>query len=232
MEVYFAHNTINGKAYVGCTVRTASKRFKQHCSQARSGSHLHFHCAIRKYGPDAFSVMTIWKGDSREEMYQVEKDVIAGMKTDQRQRGYNMTEGGDGFTSEKARETQLQRWSKVTPDERSRLARAMNEVSPYSDRDVDVKQLTTAYQSGATCAEVAKDLNVSYTTVHRRLKQANVSVRHRGRPKGSKYGCYKLRPNKLFTEAQIHEVQAQRSTSRAVAIRYLTRKENRRATLE
>lgn len=96
MEVYFAHNKHNGKAYVGWTKHTAPVRFKQHCKSARRGSTDYFHKAIRRYGPEAFSVMTIWRGDSADEARQVEINVIAGMKTTNPQRGYNMTAGGGG----------------------------------------------------------------------------------------------------------------------------------------
>jgi group I intron endonuclease len=97
MEVYFALNTVNGKAYVGWTQTTAAKRFRQHCATAKRGSRYVFHAALRKYGPDSFSVLTVWKGDDADEMKQVERNYIAGMKTNQRERGYNMTAGGEGM---------------------------------------------------------------------------------------------------------------------------------------
>jgi group I intron endonuclease len=97
MEVYFALNTINGKAYVGWTKDTAPVRFKRHCSNAAAGSPYAFHRAIRKYGADAFHVLSVWKGDDAEEMKQVERNYIAGMRTNDSQRGYNMTAGGDGI---------------------------------------------------------------------------------------------------------------------------------------
>jgi group I intron endonuclease len=96
MEVYFALNRTNGKAYVGWTKNTAPVRFKDHCKDARRGSPFYFHQAIRKHGANAFDVLTVWKGDDAEEMKQVEKNYIAGMRTNDRCRGYNLTAGGDG----------------------------------------------------------------------------------------------------------------------------------------
>jgi group I intron endonuclease len=101
MEVYFALNKMNGKAYVGWTQNTAPVRFKQHCKDARRGSALYFHKAIRKYGADAFDVLTVWKGDDAEEMKQVEKNYIAGMRTNDCRRGYNLTAGGEGTPEHK-----------------------------------------------------------------------------------------------------------------------------------
>lgn len=95
MEVYFAINRNNGKCYTGWTKTNARKRFRQHCNAARRGSPFHFHNAIRKHGADAFDVLTIHKGNDAEEMKQVERNVIAGMKTNDPRFGYNMTEGGE-----------------------------------------------------------------------------------------------------------------------------------------
>jgi group I intron endonuclease len=101
MEVYFALNKSNGKAYVGWTKDTAPVRFKRHCSNAKAGSQFYFHRAIRKYGADAFDVLTVWRGDSAEEMKQAECDFIAGMKTNDQRFGYNLTAGGDGIMGHK-----------------------------------------------------------------------------------------------------------------------------------
>jgi group I intron endonuclease len=96
MEVYFDLNKTNGKAYVGWTTKTAQERFEGHCERARNGSPYYFHRAIRKYGPDAFDVITVYKGDDAEEMKQVEKNYIAGMRTNDKRFGYNLTDGGEG----------------------------------------------------------------------------------------------------------------------------------------
>jgi hypothetical protein len=96
MEVYFALNRTNGKAYVGWTSKTAQVRFGKHCRMARWGSPLYFHRAIHKYGPESFDVLTVWKGDDAEEMKQVECNYIAGMRLTDPRFGYNLTLGGDG----------------------------------------------------------------------------------------------------------------------------------------
>ena len=96
MEVYFAFNKVNGKAYVGWTKRKLRTRIKQHFNDARKGSDLYFHRAIRKYGEDAFTVISVYRGTDAEEMKQVEKNYIAGMRTTDRRFGYNMTTGGEG----------------------------------------------------------------------------------------------------------------------------------------
>ena len=53
--VYKATNTLNGKVYVGQTVRDLKTRSGQHIRCARRGAFGPFYDAIRLYGPDAFS---------------------------------------------------------------------------------------------------------------------------------------------------------------------------------
>lgn len=96
MEVYFALNRTNGKAYAGLTNRTASERFAEHCSDAKKGSQTYFHKALRKYGLEAFDVITVWKGSDLNEAKKVEIRLISGMRLRDDCFGYNLTDGGDG----------------------------------------------------------------------------------------------------------------------------------------
>ncbi len=56
--IYMAHNNINGKIYIGQTVKGLKRRKLQHLSRARNGhDELVLYRSIRKYGEDSFS----WK---------------------------------------------------------------------------------------------------------------------------------------------------------------------------
>ena len=50
--VYKITNRVNGKSYIGHSVRTLEQRWKSHLSSVRQGSKFRFHSAIRKYGVD------------------------------------------------------------------------------------------------------------------------------------------------------------------------------------
>lgn len=99
--IYAVTNLINGKKYVGRTSNPEA-RFARHKLDARNGSDLVFHMAIRKYGEDSFEMEIIDKCESVEEAIELEKKFISELKTHihESSGGYNMTSGGDGFSSE------------------------------------------------------------------------------------------------------------------------------------
>lgn len=85
----------NGKAYVGITTETLSRRVQRHIYYARSNRLYLLSCAIRKYGEKAFSAEVIGSADSWDELVNLE--IIAIKKHGCLcPNGYNMTKGGDG----------------------------------------------------------------------------------------------------------------------------------------
>ena len=50
MLIYKITNTVNGKIYVGQTVRTLEERKWQHINTAKNGHKNHLYNAMRKYG--------------------------------------------------------------------------------------------------------------------------------------------------------------------------------------
>lgn len=83
----------NGKSYIGLTSRKLSTRWAQHRRDARKGSVLPFHCAIRKYGPTAFIPRTLVIG-SREYIRNLEGAAIKVFGARISHNGYNVAAGG------------------------------------------------------------------------------------------------------------------------------------------
>lgn len=103
MIVYCAKNRVNNKKYVGCTIEDIDTRWMGHLSDAKRDSTLVFHCAIRKYGPDAFELETLEtfsESSTIEDLKAAEIKWIADLHTfglfEGKYHGYNMTRGGDG----------------------------------------------------------------------------------------------------------------------------------------
>jgi hypothetical protein len=85
------------KAYIGWTSQAPRRRWLRHVNDARKGSPLPFHRAIRKYGADAFTHialerMTTAAGAKRAEALWIKELRTFGS------RGYNATAGGEGTT--------------------------------------------------------------------------------------------------------------------------------------
>lgn len=90
--VYKITNDINDKVYVGKTEFSLSRRFGEHCRDARKRrcEKRPLYSAIRKYGAEHFSIELIEETDRPEEreMYWIDK-------LGTYEHGYNATKGGD-----------------------------------------------------------------------------------------------------------------------------------------
>lgn len=93
--IYQITNKINGKIYIGKTLRTIEERWKEHCieyNKARSNKRP-LYDAMLKYGVDNFEIIEIEEVNAENlndrEVYWIE--ILGSFKN-----GYNTTRGGDG----------------------------------------------------------------------------------------------------------------------------------------
>ena len=93
MIIYLIRNKINGKGYVGKTIRAFEERWNEHCYH--SGKTQAVDYAIRKYGVDAFEHCILAETDRLEELNRLEIEEIKKQGT-LAPEGYNLTPGGDG----------------------------------------------------------------------------------------------------------------------------------------
>lgn len=92
MIVYKITNKINGKSYIGQTVRSLEERFRSHCAD-NSGC-LAIKAAIDKYGRENFVIETLFKAESLEELNDKEAKFINDFNT-LAPNGYNLKIGGN-----------------------------------------------------------------------------------------------------------------------------------------
>ncbi len=92
MIIYKATNKINGKSYIGQTVKSLESRKNEH---KRSLNDFYFIRALRKYGFDSFEWGVLEYCDSKEELDEMEFHYIKQYGSF-RPSGYNMTLGGEG----------------------------------------------------------------------------------------------------------------------------------------
>ena len=103
--VYLIWNMVNGKKYVGQTVKTVKERFNQHAKKKSPIGN-----AIRKYGKENFRYGVIVTCATKAELDNQEKYYIAMLKT-KKPYGYNRTDGGEGTVG-----------YSPTPEHRAKLA--------------------------------------------------------------------------------------------------------------
>lgn len=93
--IYCITNQINGKQYVGKTILSITKRFKEHCEDSKKErcEKRPLYTAMNKYGTENFIV---------EQLVQCEPDELNAYeilfieKLNTYKEGYNATKGGDG----------------------------------------------------------------------------------------------------------------------------------------
>jgi group I intron endonuclease len=95
MIVYLFTNTVNGKRYVGQTVKPLTGRWQRHLASAKAGSKYLIHKAIRKYGAEAFKRETLFTCSDKTTLDLYEKGHIQFFKS-RAPNGYNLTDGGEG----------------------------------------------------------------------------------------------------------------------------------------
>ena len=99
--VYIARHKINGKVYVGQTVRTLTDRQGKHRYDAliavKNGR---FNAAIREYGLSAFEFREISQAFDRDELDQMETCAIAMNESCNPEFGYNISPGGHSSSPE------------------------------------------------------------------------------------------------------------------------------------
>ena len=94
--IYKITNAINGKVYIGQTIKTAHERFQEHIYSARRGSKYALHSAIRKHGESNFAVEEIIACGSQVELNQQEiHQISTHSSVVDSGLGYNMTFGGE-----------------------------------------------------------------------------------------------------------------------------------------
>lgn len=93
--IYKITNTQNGKIYVGKTLESVEKRFKEHCKDSKKQrcEKRPLYDAMNKYGIESFKVETI---EQCSEAVVNEREIYWIEKLDSFHNGYNATKGGDG----------------------------------------------------------------------------------------------------------------------------------------
>lgn len=90
--VYVHVNKINGKRYVGQTVKKPEQRWGVNGSGYRTQV---FYKAIQKYGWDNFDHIIIAEGLTKKEADKLERYYIREWKTNKKEYGYNISIGGE-----------------------------------------------------------------------------------------------------------------------------------------
>lgn len=98
MVVYLVINKVNGKVYIGKTVSTLGRRWRGHLHAAVRGAGHLLHRAIRKYGARSFTIKILRRCRSERRLLWTERYYIALFESNNKEQGYNLTDGGEGVS--------------------------------------------------------------------------------------------------------------------------------------
>jgi group I intron endonuclease len=125
MYIYLLRNMVNGKIYVGKTVNTPEKRFRQHIDASKQKK-TYLHRSISKHGEEHFVVEVLEVVHDKNLLDSKEIYWISKLEPE-----YNMTTGGEGgnttvkYTEERKRERSSKSsasvknmWDSMSEDER------------------------------------------------------------------------------------------------------------------
>ncbi len=196
--VYIFTNLHNGKKYVGMT-QDVYQRWHKHISDAKYGSHLPFHRAIRKYGPQAFSCeiesahCTDVAAGTRE-MY-----LIAKIKP---KMGYNVAVGGTGGHT---------------------LTREQLD-SQYAIKTAHHQEFRRQVGAGATVADLTRLFSAPRSSVVRCLHRLGLIIQSKGR-KRKQIGVLvpEVRPDSLRMRDSVLVTIKTDSQSNSMGVRTLVR---------
>lgn len=92
MIIYKITNKINGKIYIGQTIRSLNKRIYEHLARGRN---TYFDRALHKYGIQNFNIEVIDYAENKDELNKKESYYIKFFNC-KFPFGYNLTDGGEG----------------------------------------------------------------------------------------------------------------------------------------
>lgn len=108
--IYMHRNKSNGKVYIGQTCQKPNQRWQNGKGYEKC---VLFYNAIQKYGFDGFDHEILFEVETKEEADEKEIEMIAYYDSTNRDKGYNLTEGGQGISGYHLSEERKQHISEV-----------------------------------------------------------------------------------------------------------------------
>lgn len=131
--IYKFTNLVNGKIYIGQTVKRFRDRLADHVWKMKNNP-CYFHKALLKYGLVNFDIEIIEKDIDPTQLNGLEIYWISYYDTTNRDKGYNLTKGGSGKNLFKNGKSYMHADSQLTKSKKSESAKLKWKNSDYRKR--------------------------------------------------------------------------------------------------
>ena len=171
--IYFVTNLVNGKQYVGKTVKRLGARRNNHYSSVRKGKDgcRLFWRALRKYGFENFEWEEVYSNAANEDLNRLEIECIEWFGTKMPD-GYNMTEGGEGTLGHKHSLEQNEKIGKANKG-RKRSPETCKKISDIH-REKKISLLTRAKISKSLLGRT----HLTSLATREKIRKSNTGKRH------------------------------------------------------
>jgi group I intron endonuclease len=180
--IYLITNCLNGKTYVGKTTKTLQKRWVRHLWSMKTGDDTYLYRAMRKHGPENFSISFLCEAKDEEELNYLETMWILLLRTKDKMIGYNMTDGGDGRCGLKdspktrALKKKIAQGRTFTPQAKARQkevrATFVGKKAMRFKGDISTEKIIDLYREIKSSRKVAALLGIEKSMVIDRMKKA------------------------------------------------------------
>lgn len=175
--IYKITNQKNNKCYIGQTTQTLEQRFQQHIYNAKKHINRYLYDAMNKYGIENFSIICLEECPN-DSLDIKEKYWIKYFQSNNKNFGYNMTEGGEGGntwennphkleTIQKIKETKISNgtWGRGYPKG------APSPKKGICNKMIDKDEFLCDIQNGMHVEELIEKYNISRRTIINRCQQ-------------------------------------------------------------
>ena len=207
-RIYLIINTVNGKKYVGQTIKPVEKRLKEHLKAAFIENRRTIICsAIRKYGKDNFSVICVQDNIAIDDLDIAEQYWVKYYDTFSKN-GYNATSGGNQCRISDETKLKISAALKGKPKSEEHKKK-MSEAQ----KGINIGSLNSFYgktHSEKTIEKIKETLkgqmngenNPFYGKHHSEESLKKMSISHIGKQAGEKH------PRSKLTEKDVLEIRA------------------------
>jgi group I intron endonuclease len=184
--VYCATNKTNGKIYIGKTINTLQQRQKEHLFASKKKNH-YFPTALRKYGIENFNWEIIFESNNEDELNEKEISCIREFDSTDRNKGYNMSFGGEGVrpTEEvRRRISESEKGKIVSQETRKKMSEASKGRIPWSKgipMTEETKKKVSASRKGIAGPRrkvMCLDTNVVYESMKEAGRQLHLQYKN------------------------------------------------------